>query len=163
MSASAVPAPNESQSLRTDQVSSDANSSASLPSGTGRNPSVQIRSVPTKLVGSILVFSAAEKSQSLRTDQVSSDNNSNPLQRTCSPTTNWSQSLRTDQVSSDGRRRCWQRHPDCVAIPPYRSGQFRRSGQTRFELSRFGRNPSVQIRSVPTLGVKGQESPSLPY
>src|SRR6185295_11022898 len=147
MSASAVPAPNESQSLRTDQVSSDANSSASLPSGTGRNPSVQIRSVPTKLVGSILVFSAAEKSQSLRTDQVSSDNNSNPLQRTCSPTTNWSQSLRTDQVSSDGRRRCWQRHPDCVAIPPYRSGQFRLSGLRVRNLHLFRTKPSQSLRT----------------
>ena len=153
-----VVAPVESQSLPTDQGSSDYT--------IFDNHTVQL---------------AVEKSQSLPTDQGSSDPSNRrggagacPRERVAIPpyrsgqlrlglwprlhrgftSAGESQSLPTDQGSSDGSwiHQVGEQYPP-VAIPPYRSGQLRRSTSPctpwRIRTGR-SRNPSLPIRAAPT-------------
>src|SRR6185295_13491138 len=139
-----------SQSLRTDQVSSDLDGRPSLrPRPASRNPSVQIRSVPTGTPGRDLQVPARSRNPSVQIRSVPTAMRCRSLAQTIR-----SQSLRTDQVSSDHEvERVPNPFGHPVAIPPYRLGQFRRvrCGVRRLWNPRpLRRNPSVQIRSVPT-------------
>jgi hypothetical protein len=89
-----------------------------------RNPSIQIRAVPTCPCRQVSRGKSCS-SQSLRTDQGSSD---------------WSKAMPSPVPA-----------PRNVAIPPYRSGQFRRAvAQWITFVQARSRNPSIQIRAVPT-------------
>ncbi len=58
---------------------------------------------------------------------------------------------RTDQGSSKGQDRRRLARPDAhVAIPPYRSGKFQVFTSHRMPFGLTGRNPTVQIREVPS-------------
>ena len=139
----------KSQSLNTDQVSSDKNqrlygwdsrekvtipqyrsgqfglrylsSFVSVRRTRSHNPSIQIRSVRTVVARQ--PSSPATPSQSLNTDQVSSDAG-RKMDDLFTTYTEKSQSLNTDQVSSDMVVLNFASGMVSVTIPQYRSGQF---------------------------------------
>ena len=115
----------KSQSLNTDQVSSDSFRRACASSWAIFVTIPQYRSGQFGHALPLAFVLATRKSQSLNTDQVSSDPDRNRLARPIRAFQK-SQSLNTDQVSSDPAGRLSLRSPATtrVTIPQYRSGQF---------------------------------------
>jgi hypothetical protein len=119
-----------SQSLHTDQGSSD---SATLSRGgvsrcfRSRNPSIQIRAVPTNDLLPTILRLQESRNPSIQIRAVPTE-----VTQRGSTIDSQSQSLHTDQGSSDGHGAGRSSSScTCVAIPPYRSGQFRRGGSRR--------------------------------
>ncbi len=140
-----------------------------------RNPTVQIREVPSRraaggrLVGEEVAI-PPYRSGKFQGATMRSDLNYSRQE---------SQSHRTDQGSSKAlperireaimvevaippyrsgkfqvhRRRSGDQLDACVAIPPYRSGKFQDNVLPTGDRHRYRRNPTVQIREVPSSGI----------
>ncbi len=114
-----------------------------------RNPTVQIREVPS-VIASMLGTSTPVMSQSHRTDQGSSKDKfaSKPLSllMTVAIPPYRSGKFQVAQIDVRTVKKV------AVAIPPYRSGKFqgKDSPSARAEKRAESRNPTVQIREVPS-------------